>query len=136
MKTNTHVSECTLPNRGDHSMNATKTFYYFGYGSNLKLSEIHRSCPTAKRRCLTVLPDHALVFPRKSIGRDCGVASIEPRVGGEVWGGVYEISELEREGLETREGFKRNRPMSANAYVPSTLTVFEDGDLDKPLEVL
>lgn len=113
-----------------------RTFYYFAYGSNLKLSEIHRSCPTAERKCRAKLPAHALVFPRKSIGRNCGVASVTARAGSDVWGGVYEISELEREKLETREGFKPNRPTSANAYVPSVLTVLVDGDPKTPLEVM
>jgi cation transport regulator ChaC len=117
-------------------MNAPKTFYYFAYGSNLKLSEIRRSCPTAQRKCRVKLPDHALVFPRKSIGRQCGVASVTGRADSEVWGGVYEISELERESLESREGFKANRLTNANAYVPTSLTVFVDGDPAKPLEVM
>jgi hypothetical protein len=117
-------------------MNEPKRFYYFAYGSNLKLSEIRRSCPTAQRKCRVRLPDHALVFPRKSIGRQCGVASVTARADSEVWGGVYEISELERQSLEAREGFKPNRPMDANAYVPSNLKVFVDGDPAKPLEVM
>lgn len=117
-------------------MNATQTFCYFAYGSNLKLAEIQRSCPTAERKSRVNLPDYALVFPRKSIGRNCGVASIEARAGSEVWGGVYVLSENQRESLEAREGFKRNRPLSANSYVPASLTVFEDGDLARPLEVV
>lgn len=114
----------------------TKTFYYFAYGSNLMLTEIRRSCPSATRKCAAKLPDHTLTFPRKSIGRDCGVASVEARAGSEVWGGVYEIAEPEKERLEAREGFKQNRPMSSNAYVPQSVTVFEDGDLAKPLNLL
>ena len=117
-------------------MTRKNIFFYFAYGSNLKLSEIRRSCPTAERKCLAMLPAHALVFPRKSTGRNCGVASVAARVGSEVWGGVYEISELEREKLESREGFKPNRPLSANAYVPSVLTVLVDGDPNTPLEVV
>jgi hypothetical protein len=117
-------------------MSAPKTFYYFGYGSNLKLSEIRRSCPTAERKCRVRLPDYALVFPSKSIGRQCGVASIEVRAGSEVWGGVNEISELERQSLQSREGFKPNRPLSANSYVLVKLSVFEDGDRAKPIDVI
>jgi len=117
-------------------MNAPKTFYYFAYGSNLKLSEIRRSCPSAQRKCRVRLPDHALVFPRKSIGRLCGVSSIVARVDCEVWGGVYAISEMERQSLESREGFKPNRARAANSYVPATLTVFEDGDSAKPMVVM
>jgi len=117
-------------------MNAPKTFNYFAYGSNLNLSEIRRSCPTAERKCRVRLPDHALVFPRKSIGRQCGVSSIEARADSEVWGGVYEISELERVCLESREGFKPNRTLAVNSYVPANLTVFVDGDPAKPIEVI
>ncbi|MBM3739226.1 MAG: gamma-glutamylcyclotransferase [Acidobacteria bacterium] len=117
-------------------MSAPKTFYYFAYGSNLKLSEIRRSCPSAERKHRVKLADHALVFPRKSEGRQCGVASVEVRAGSEVWGGVYEIAELERQRLESREGFKPNRPLAANSYVPANLTVFVDGDAAKPMEVL
>jgi len=113
-----------------------KPFYYFAYGSNLMLTEISRSCPSAARRCAVRLPDFVLTFPRKSINRNCGVASIEARAGKEVWGGVYEIPEHEREQLEAREGFKQNRPASSNSYVPRSLTVFEDGDLAKPLNVI
>lgn len=114
----------------------TRTFFYFAYGSNLMLAEIRRSCPTAERKCRVKLPGYALVFPRRSTGRDCGVASIEVSAGSNVWGGVYQISELERASLESREGFRRNRPLPANSYVPANVAVFEDGDLAKRLEVL
>lgn len=114
----------------------TKNFYYFAYGSNLMLAEIRRSCPSAARKCAVRLPDSVLTFPRKSINRNCGVASIEARPGSEVWGGVYEISASERRELETREGFKPNRPPSSNSYVPKDVIVFEDGDLAKPLNVI
>lgn len=117
-------------------MNEKNTFYYFAYGSNLKLSELQRSCPTAERKFRVKLPGYALVFPRKSNGRPCGVAGIEARAGSEVWGGVYEIPELERGNLESREGFKRNRLLLANSYVPMDLTVFVDGDPARPTEVV
>lgn len=114
----------------------TNTFYYFAYGSNLMLMEIRRSCPSAARKCAVKLPVFALTFPRKSINRNCGVASIEARAGSEVWGGVYEIPVSERQELETREGFRPNRPSSSNSYVPKDVIVFVDGDLAKPLNVI
>jgi AIG2-like family len=117
-------------------MTKQKTFFYFAYGSNLKLSEIRQSCPTAERKYPARLPDYAIVFPRKSIGRQCGVASIEARAGSEVWGGVYEIPELEKGRLESREGFRPNRALAANSYVPENLTVFVDGDPAKPIDVM
>lgn len=114
MKTNTRAFEGSLPNT---PMNAPNTFHYLAYGSNLLLAEIHRSCPSAARKCVVKLPDFALTFPRKSINRNCGVASIEVRAGSEVCGGVYEIPVSERQELERREGFRSNRPASANSYV-------------------
>lgn len=111
-------------------------FYYFAYGSNLLLAEIRRSCPSAARKCVVKLPDYVLTFPRKSINRKCGVASIEPRQGSEVWGGVYEIPGSERQELEAREGFRPNRPSSSNSYVPKDMIVFVDGELAKPLNVI
>jgi cation transport regulator ChaC len=112
------------------------TFYYFAYGSNLLLAEILRSCPSAVRKCVVRLPDFALTFPRKSINRNCGVASIEARQGSEVWGGVYEIPTRERQELERREGFRPNRPSSSNSYAPQEVIVFVDGDLVKLLNVI
>lgn len=117
-------------------MNAPNTFHYFAYGSNLMLAEIRRSCPSAVRKCVVKLPDFALTFPRKSINRNCGVASIEVRAGSEVCGGVYEIPVSERQELERREGFRSNRPASANSYVPQDVIVFVDGGLAKPLNVI
>lgn len=117
-------------------MNAPNIFHYFAYGSNLLLAEIRRSCPSAARKCVVQLPDFALTFPRKSINRNCGVASIEARQGSEVWGGVYEIPTSERQELERREGFRPNRPASSNSYVPQDVIVFLDGDLAKPLNVI
>lgn len=114
----------------------TNTFHYFAYGSNLLLAEIRRSCPSAVRKCVVKLPDSALTFPRKSIKRNCGVASIEDHPGSEVWGGVYEIPISEQQELEKREGFRPNRPSSSNSYEPKDVTVFVDGDLAKPLNVI
>lgn len=114
----------------------TNTFYYLAYGSNLLLVEIRRSCPRATRKCVVKLPDYALTFPRKSINRNCGVASIEARRGNDVWGGVYEIPESERQELEKREGFRSNRPSSSNSYAPQDVIVFVDGDLAKPLNAI
>jgi hypothetical protein len=111
-------------------------FKYFAYGSNLMLTEIRRSCPSAERKCVVRLPGFALTFPRKSINRNCGVASIEARQGCEVWGGVYEILASERLELEKREGFRPNRSLSSNSYLPEDLIVFVDGDSANPLNVI
>lgn len=112
------------------------TFLYFAYGSNLKLEEIRRTCPSAEPVCRALLPGHHLTFPRGSIGRGCGVAGVESADGHIVWGGVYRIAEQCRTELERREGFKSERPASENSYVANAVTVFDDGDLSRPIEVL
>ncbi len=111
-------------------------FHYFAYGSNLKLSEIQRTCPSAERKCRAKLTNHRLIFPRKSVGRNCGVASIEPSAGDFVWGGVYCIPEAERAKLEEREGYKRNRSRNSNSYLPKNVTVLDEGDPAKSRAVL
>ena len=117
-------------------MNTAATFYYFAYGSNLKLSEICDTCPSAKRQFPAVLPGYCLVFPRKSTGRRCGVAGIKPSVGQKVWGGVYAIPESERAGLEGREGYVENRPLLENAYIPKKLKVHAYGNPSQQCDVV
>ncbi len=116
-------------------MNTATTFRYFAYGSNLKLSEIQGTCSTAVGLFPALLPDYALVFPRKSKRRKCGVASIERRPGEIVWGEVYSISETQRASLEEREDFIPGRPLPRNSYFRKNLTVFGNGDSSKPFEV-
>jgi len=114
----------------------TETFLYFAYGSNLKLGEIQGTCPSAKRVCKALLPRHRLIFPRKSLKRRCGVASIELAEDREVWGGVYRIEGEDRAELEKREGFKADRPAIGNAYLPAQVTVFQDGDSARRIALL
>lgn len=92
----------------------TGHFHYFAYGSNLKLSEITRTCPSAIRVAVARLPNHRLLFPRFSTSRGGGVASIEPSAGEFVWGAVYQIEEAEKPALNAREGYKAGR--AGNAY--------------------
>jgi gamma-glutamylcyclotransferase (GGCT)/AIG2-like uncharacterized protein YtfP len=117
-------------------MSPTAPFLYFAYGSNLKLSEIRRTCPSAKRVRRASLPEHRLTFPRGSVGRGCGVAGVEPDPGREVWGGLYRISLEDRSELDEREGYREGRPALDNAYVATQVTVFEEGDPSRPVEAL
>lgn len=55
---------------------------------------------------------------------------------GVVWGGVYTILEKEKRFLERREGYREDRPLTGNAYLPKYLPIFEDGDPSKPHVVL
>jgi hypothetical protein len=117
-------------------MRTQSCFVYFAYGSNLKLSEMRRTCPSANRKCKARLPNHRLIFPRESITRHCGVASVQPSLDHDVWGGVYFIAESERAKLEQREGYRPQREKPNNSYVPEEVIVFEEGDPKKPLVIL
>ncbi|MBX3751085.1 MAG: gamma-glutamylcyclotransferase [Opitutaceae bacterium] len=117
-------------------MKAESIIQYFAYGSNLKLSEMCGTCPSAVRLFRAMLPRHALVFPRKSLIRHCGVAGVETSAVNSVWGGVYAIPEEEQSLLEAREGYRPGRPLSENSYFPQEVTVYEDGDMQKPHRVL
>ena len=111
-------------------------FYYFAYGSNLKLSEMQRTCPSATRVFRAMLPAHRLVFPRFSRGRNCGVASVEEPAVGAVWGGIYSIQENELSALQAREGYLPGRPLPANSYCPQHVVILEEGRVEKPHRVL
>lgn len=106
---------------------------YFAYGSNLDWDQMRRRCPSAKFVCVALLKDHSLTFPRCSRQRNCGVASVAPKQGREVWGVVYEILEGDMGRLNCSEGFVPGR--GSNAYVPRTRHVFRDGDKDDTIAV-
>jgi hypothetical protein len=50
----------------------------FAYGSNMDLAQMRERCPSTRFAFIAKLPDHRLVFPRKSKCRCCGVASVKP----------------------------------------------------------
>ncbi|MCZ7497295.1 gamma-glutamylcyclotransferase [Agrobacterium tumefaciens] len=89
---------------------------YFAYGSNMDPNQMIERCPDAKLVGLACLPDHILCFPRRSKNRGCGVSSIEPKIGHDTWGVVWELSEADLVALDKNEGFRRDRDPTANAY--------------------
>ena len=79
--------------------------YYFAYGSNMSKSQIEKRCPKYKKIGIAKLENYELTFPRKSKKRGCGVSSVGPKDGKEVWGVVYELNEDDLASLDKKEGY-------------------------------
>jgi len=106
---------------------------YYAYGSNMDWNQMRRRCPSARFVGIALLQDHKLEFTRKSQQRGCGVADVVPITGQNVWGVVYEISDLDVGKLDASEGY---RPGSnKNSYWRHERMVSLDGDPKRPLTV-
>lgn len=102
---------------------------YFAYGSNMDPAQMAVRCPDAVARGVGYLKDHALCFPRHSVNRACGVSSVEPKVGHNTWGVIYELNEADLTALDKSEGYRIDRDPSANAYNRVEVKVYCDGQL-------
>lgn len=97
---------------------------YFAYGSNMDTSQMAARCPSARVRGIARLPEHRIVFSRFSQSRGCGVASVDPAAGHDVWGVLYKITEDDVSSLDSAEGYRPERPTERNAYIRTTVEVF------------
>ena len=104
------------------------TLFYFAYGSNLCRVQMKERCPDMQVIARAVLPDHALVFPRRSDRRNCGVAGIVAHPGRVVWGAVYRLTLSDIDRLDAHEGHVPTRDPEANAYNKREIIVLRDGD--------
>lgn len=100
---------------------------YFAYGSNMDIQQMRMRCPGAEVVGIGVLVDQALCFSRHSVSRDCGVASITPRPGGEVLGVVYRLSAGDLARLDSYEDFVTGRAAELNSYNRMEIEVLVDG---------
>jgi AIG2-like family len=100
---------------------------YFAYGSNLCVEQMVERCPSGQVVGRAMLPDHALVFPRRSVRRNCGVASITASLGSVVWGAVYRLTPADIANLDGCEGYAATRDPGENAYNKHDVAVLRDG---------
>ena len=108
---------------------------YFAYGSNMDPTQMAARCPSAGFRCTARLPNHRLAFSRASRKRGCGVADVVPAGGAEVWGVVYEITEMpDLAALDKAEGFVPGRTIG-NSYVRTEGSVYPQALPSTPLSV-
>jgi AIG2-like family len=100
---------------------------YFAYGSNLCVAQMAERCPSGQVVGRAMLPDHALIFPRRSVRRNCGVASITASPGSVVWGAVYRLTAADIAKLDASEGHVPTRDPGENAYNKHDVAVLRDG---------
>jgi hypothetical protein len=101
--------------------------FYFAYGSNLCTAQMAERCPSGQIVARAMLADHALVFPRRSERRSCGVAGIASCPGRVVWGAVYRLTADDIARLDRSEGHVPARDPAANAYNKRAVAVLRDG---------
>ena len=101
--------------------------FIFAYGSNMDPVQMRQRCPGAQTAGTAVLRDHRLCFPRLSDRRGCGVASVEPAVGDEVWGVLYRLDAADLAELDGFEGFGAGRPARDNRYNRLAIVVEVEG---------
>lgn len=106
---------------------------YFAYGSNMDWAQLKARCPSAAFVGVARLADHRLAFTRKSANRGCGVADVVPTSGRDVWGAVYQLSEIDVGALDKSEGYRPGR--DKNSYWRRECMVFLDGDEKRPVTV-
>lgn len=100
---------------------------YFAYGSNLYEPQLRARCPGATKVGIARLANYRLAFPRSSLIRMCGVASIEPAIGHDVWGVVFELGKSDLKRLHASEGFETGRPERENRYNWRQISVILNG---------
>jgi gamma-glutamyl AIG2-like cyclotransferase len=104
----------------------------FSYGSNLDNAQMDVRCPGHKKIGNAVLQDYRLCFPRLSETRGCGVSSVEPAAGHEVWGVVHRLDAADLDCLDRYEGYRLDGPPERNRYKRVALVVWIE---DVPTEV-
>ena len=100
---------------------------HFAYGSNMDPAQMRQRCPGAETVGIGVLREYGLCFPRRSHTRGCGVASIEPATGQEVWGVVYRMTAADLASLDRFEGYRADGPAQDNRYNRVAIAVEIDG---------
>ena len=78
--------------------------YYFAFGSNLNLEQMHRRCPSAIPVGPAILMDWQLSFTGKSVTWGGGVATIKRRKGKYTPGVLYRLSQEDITTLDRFEG--------------------------------
>ena len=96
----------------------------FVYSDNLNPTQLKRRAPEHTFVCQAYLPDHTIQFCRWSSQWRCGLASVAPSPGEQVWGVVVDVTE---EDLKVLDEFEEEVPQGAFRHVPVTV-VTEAGE--------
>ena len=91
---------------------------FFLYGDHLNPTQLKRRAPEHQFLMLATLPEHTITFCRWSSQWRCGLASVTPSPGEQVWGAVFEVTE---EDLRLMDLFEEDVPPSAFRQVQVTV---------------
>lgn len=97
---------------------------YFAYADNLNPTQLKKRAPEHQFICRAYLPDHTIQFCRWSSQWRCGLGSVSPSPGEQVWGIVLEITEEDLKLLDELEG---DVPPGAFRHLPVTVMT-EEGE--------
>lgn len=79
--------------------------FYFAYGSNMHHAQMKRRCPQSRFIKRVCLKDYSLAYDGYADDWRGAVANLVATNGGEVWGGLYEISESDLAALDRYEEY-------------------------------
>jgi len=88
---------------------------YFAYGSNLDRALMRANCPTARPLGVAMLDNHRFIIAA------CGYASVQPRVGSNVPGVLWQITPRDEDALDRYES------IATGLYDRATLPVRRQG---------
>ena len=107
-----YVTNITLPFGSESPMK------FFLYGDHLNPTQLKRRAPEHQFLMLATLPEHTIKFCRWSSQWRCGLASVTPSPGEQVWGAVFEVTD---EDLKLMDLFEEDVPPSAFRQVQVTV---------------
>jgi gamma-glutamylcyclotransferase len=91
---------------------------FFLYGDHLNPTQLKRRAPEHQFLMLATLPEHTIKFCRWSSQWRCGLASVIPSPGEQVWGAIFEVTD---EDLKLMDRFEDDVPPSAFRQVQVTV---------------
>ena len=96
---------------------------FFVYADNLNPTQLKRRAPEHKFVCKAYIPDHTLHFCRWSSQWRCGLPSLHPSPGEQVWGIIIDITD---EDLKILDQCEEEVPQGAYRHVTVTALTEEE----------
>jgi gamma-glutamylcyclotransferase (GGCT)/AIG2-like uncharacterized protein YtfP len=110
--------------------------FYFEYGSMMGQDEMQKYCPGARFVTVAFLPFHGLGFQRRSPDRGFGFANANANRGSNIWGVIYELTNIELERLDPLIDLRPSGNLKYNAYHLKDVKVYAENDPNTPIEAL
>ena len=94
---------------------------FFLYGDHLNPTQLKRRAPEHQFLMLATLPEHTIQFCRWSSQWRCGLASVTPSPGEQVWGAIFDVTD---EDLKLMDCFEEDVPPK---HIPASPSQRADG---------